>query len=75
MLLNMFFLLSMVQRYGDFWGYEIPHVGYSAYHKYGILPLFTPTPYLYIGVKSEKIDKMFGSFKENTYFCQQKAKT
>ena len=71
----MYFCLIWVQRYGDFRCREIPHVGYSVYHKYGILYLFPLTPYLYIGVKSEKIDKMFGSFKENTYFCQQKAKT
>ena len=50
----MFFLLSMVQRYGDFWGYEIPHVGYSAYHKYGICTFFAPTPYLYIEAKPQK---------------------
>ena len=46
--------LIWVQRYGDFRYREIPHVGYSAYHKYGILLLFPLTPYLYIGRKTKK---------------------
>ena len=47
--------------------FRIPQIWYSA--------PFYPYTFLYIGVKSEKMDKLFGGFKENTYFCQQKAKT
>ena len=30
-------VIIWVQRYGDFCVYEIPHLGYSAYHNRGIL--------------------------------------
>jgi len=50
----MYFCLIWVQRYGDFRCREIPHVGYSVYHKYGILYLFPLTPYLYIVRNTQK---------------------
>ena len=72
---NLFFCSFWVQRYVEILIHRIAHTGYSAYHKYGISPLFTLTPILLLGKMMQKTVKHLVNSRKNATFVIRKFKT